>query len=501
MNKSRSRKVESASTQFATVPLTRRSFVGLAAATGLMTNGGALNRVGAQTPAGSSPLRDLPSLDGEILYSDADRQATAADYGGHVNRSPIAVVKPGSTNDIVRMVGYANKHGFKLAMRGGGHSQYGQSQVEGGIVVDSSSLNVVRWYGNDAIDAQCGAHWGDAAKASLARNLIPPVMVDAMMLTVGGTLSVGGTGETSYRYGAQVDNVLELDVVTGAGEFVTCSPERDSELFHMTLAGLGQCGIIVRARLRLVPASKFIAPRTLTYEDLDTFLSDQARLTAAETLGLLNGAAIRDQDGQSRFELYAGSFVEAEEDGNRRPAWMDGLRFKSERPAAPMPYWNYLDRRAAGATAALAAVKRGVRNAALVATLPDSSVKGIITRALSTPETNIGIATFEVSAKIPARYTRPLLKAPAGNLGYEIRVQRRTTGPGTPDLRTLLAATNALLSRVQAADGKIYPPYCPILSKQQWAEHYGPETWQRFTTAKKQFDPNSVLTPGAGIFS
>jgi FAD/FMN-containing dehydrogenase len=28
-----------------------------------------------------------------------------------------------------------------------------------------------------------------------------------------------------------------------------------------------------------------------------------------------------------------------------------------------------------------------------------------------------------------------------------------------------------------------------------------PETWQRFAAAKKQFDPNNVLTPGAGIFS
>ena len=47
------------------------------------------------------------------------------------------------------------------------------------------------------------------AKAALARGLTQPVMVDAPILTVGGTLSVGGTGEMSYRYGNQVDNVLE----------------------------------------------------------------------------------------------------------------------------------------------------------------------------------------------------------------------------------------------------------------------------------------------------
>ena len=64
----------------------------------------------------------------------------------------------------------------------------------------------------------------------------------------------------------------------------------------------------------------------------------------------------------------------------------------------------------------------------------------------------------------------------------------------------MLAANHALLPRLQAAGGKIYPPYCPILSREQWQVHYGQETWQRFAAAKRRFDPNNVLTPGAGIF-
>ena len=168
-------------------------------------------------------------------------------------------------------------------MRGQGHSHSGQALVEGGIVIDSSALNAVRVVSNEALDAEPGALWGEVAKASLDQGLTPPVMVDAMMLTVGGTLSVGGTGETSYRFGAQVDHVLELDVVTGAGELVTCSPERNDELFRMVLAGLGQCGIVVRARLRLIQAPKYVVVRTLTYDDLDTFLADQARLITVDS--------------------------------------------------------------------------------------------------------------------------------------------------------------------------------------------------------------------------
>ena len=160
-------------------------------------------------------LTQLPSLDGELLFDESIRQAAAVDAGLHVRRSPIAVLRPRSMNDVIRMVTYANEHELKIVMRGRGHSLYGQAQVDGGIVIDSSGLNTVRWQENNLLDAQAGATWGDVAKATLAQGFTPPVMPDALMLSVGGILSVGGTGEMSYRSGAQVDHVVELDVVTG----------------------------------------------------------------------------------------------------------------------------------------------------------------------------------------------------------------------------------------------------------------------------------------------
>ena len=85
-------------------------------------------------------------------------------------------------------------------------------------------------------------------------------------------------------------------------------------------------------------------------------------------------------------------------------------------------------------------------------------------------------------------------------MAFELRMQRRAAGADAAALNAMLAANHALLPRVQAEGGKIYPPYCPILSKEQWQVHYGPETWQRFAAAKRRFDPNNVLTPGAGLF-
>ncbi len=115
----------------------RRTFLKLAASM-LCVRGAS-----AQTPF----LRDLPTFDGELAYDSASRQAAANDRGREIHRPPTAVLKPTSATDIARLVTYANKHHLKIAMRGQGHSVCGQSQVLGGIVIDSSTLNSVRWQG------------------------------------------------------------------------------------------------------------------------------------------------------------------------------------------------------------------------------------------------------------------------------------------------------------------------------------------------------------------
>ena len=82
----------------------------------------------------------LPHLDGTLFVDAAHLDAAQDDFGHIVHERPVAVLLPGSVQDIVEMVRYARRHDLQVAMRGNGHSPFGQSQVEAGIVIDSSSL-------------------------------------------------------------------------------------------------------------------------------------------------------------------------------------------------------------------------------------------------------------------------------------------------------------------------------------------------------------------------
>ena len=151
-------------------------------------------------------------------------------------------------------------------MRGRGHSRYGQSLVEGGIAIDSRTLSAVAHVSNGTTDVQSGASLERVLIAALDQGFALPVMTSCTMLSIGGFLSAGGQTRGSQRHGAFADQVVELDVVTGDGRLVTCSETQERELFDMVLAGMGQCGIIVRARLKVMPAPEQVTVRTLTWE-------------------------------------------------------------------------------------------------------------------------------------------------------------------------------------------------------------------------------------------
>jgi FAD/FMN-containing dehydrogenase len=202
----------------------------------------------------TSDFERLPALDGVLLLSTEALQEAADDFGHVVSRRPSALLRPGSAEDIARMIRFARKHQLKIGPRGLAHSMYGHAQVEAGIVIDMRSLATIHSLGEDRAEVDAGVLWSTLVDQTVALGRTPPVLTDVLELSVGGTLSVGGVSGNSFRYGVQVDNVLELQVVTGEGEQVACAPTLQRELFEAMLAGLGQCGVIVRATLRLIPA-------------------------------------------------------------------------------------------------------------------------------------------------------------------------------------------------------------------------------------------------------
>ncbi|XP_057537467.1 cytokinin dehydrogenase 3-like [Amaranthus tricolor] len=253
------------------------------------------------------------NISSKIIIEKSSLEFASYDFGNLIHKSPVAVFFPSSVQDIASLIHLSYNHSmpsFNVAARGRGHSCRGQAMVENGVVINMPSLgtntmsknnydhyniynninnnknnnnNRIRVFYEGSLGfyyADVGGEqlWIDVLKVTLEFGVVPESWTDYLYLSVGGTLSNAGISGQAFRYGPQINNVLELDVVTGKGELITCSKKINSELFYAVLGGFGQFGIITRARIKLEAAPKRVKWVRMLYDNFTTFTRDQEHL-------------------------------------------------------------------------------------------------------------------------------------------------------------------------------------------------------------------------------
>jgi len=231
----------------------------------------------SSSPTVASALLGLKERLGErILLEDEIRRQYRSDFGRMVDRLPGAIARCASAEEVAEVVRYCRQNGLTVTPRGQAHSQSGQATSAGGVLIDNSAMNKIHEISAAGLYAvaDAGVVWRDLVAATVAQGLVPPVLTNNLGVSISGTLSVAGLGVASYRYGAQVDNVLEMEVVTGTGEIVVCSREKNRDLFDVVRSGFGQFGIICKAKLKLRHCQPNVRMYHLLYDDLGAFMRD-----------------------------------------------------------------------------------------------------------------------------------------------------------------------------------------------------------------------------------
>ncbi|HEX2132703.1 MAG TPA: FAD-binding protein [Actinophytocola sp.] len=450
--------------------------------------------LGWVTEADASPggVR-VPHLDGELVVDEESLAEAADDYGHIVHRRPVAVLRPGSVRDIVRMVRYAGRHGLRVAMRGQGHSTFGQAQAGGGVVIDSRTLATIHQVSPDRAVVDAGVQWLDLVRATVAEGLTPPVNTDYLGLSVGGTLSVGGIGGASSHHGMQVDNVLELEVVTGSGQHLHCSPTVRPALFRSVLGGLGQFAIIVRAAVKLVPAETTARVYNLFYPDLESMTAAQRVALADRRFSYLEGQLIPAEGGwQYMLEGVEYYTPPSTPDDAALLAGLDPV--SSE--ISDLPYFDWLNR-----IYALVEDLKALRLPGpwINVFLPDAATDAYVSDLLTdlTPADAGGVVLLYPVPR--ALLTRPFVTVPDSDVIFLLAILRAVNPPNEADVERLLGVNRDLYEQARAVGGTHYPVGAIPLTPADWRTHYG-DRYPGFALAKATHDPRHVLAPGQGIF-
>ncbi|GKC03115.1 cytokinin dehydrogenase 5-like protein [Tanacetum coccineum] len=248
---------------------------------------------------------DLIQTEIQLSFNLDDIYEASHDFGNMISSEPSGVLHPSSAHDVVKLVklAYESPNGFTVSARGHGHSINGQAQTGNGVVVQMSGsrgwtprpvVNEELMY----VDVWGGELWIDVLNSTLMYGLAPRSWTDYLYLSVGGTLSNAGISGQAFNHGPQISNVHEIVVVNGKGDVVTCAEDQNSELFHAVMGGLGQFGIITRARIALEPSPQRVRWIRVLYSNFSDFTHDQEYLIS-----------LHDRPSSQKFDYVEGFVI------------------------------------------------------------------------------------------------------------------------------------------------------------------------------------------------
>jgi len=443
---------------------------------------------------------------GRVVGIGAIDPERTTNFGHICTAMPSVVVEPASSADVAAVIAFARERKLPIATRGAAHSQSRLAVSDGGILLDMRSLQGVGAVDRDGmtVDVQAGTAWGDLVRQLAAQGVAPPVLTNNLNVTVGGTLSIAGIGVASFRHGTQGDQVEEIVIVTGDGETRLCGPDRHPDLFWASIAGLGQVGVITRAKLRLRPFLPMTRTYYLLYDRIEPFLKaslhamDSGRWDHLESWASPSPQGTKPVSGKRQvFARWFFPFHPTVEFDPKSPpddrALLEGLDPYEHLYTDDLPTLDFFAR----LEPVFDLWKRGGTwghvHAWMETVLPWENVPHLLEAILPDlpPSILVGGHVLLWPAKGTTSRSRLFMRPPGENLmGFGILPA--IPAPYWNEAKPMLENASRLSI---AMGGKRYLSGYVDFDEIEWKEHFGPE-WAFFQAAKRRYDPDGILNPG-----
>jgi FAD/FMN-containing dehydrogenase len=161
------------------------------------------------------------------------------------------VLRPRDVDEIRAAHDLARRESTTLGLRGAGCS-YGDASVNAsGHVLELTRMNrFLDWNADTGVAiVEPGVTVEQLWKRILPDGWWPRVVSGTMFPTIAGAVAMNIHGKNNFAVGTIGDAVREFDIVLANGEVRTCDRERNADLFHAAIGGLGLLGTFSRIAL------------------------------------------------------------------------------------------------------------------------------------------------------------------------------------------------------------------------------------------------------------
>jgi glycolate oxidase len=218
-------------------------------------------------------LRRLLGAGGVIADEDG-RRAYETDALTAYRALPLAVLLPGSTEEVSRALRYCHQHGVKVVARGAGTSLSGGAlPSEDAVVIGVSRMSRVLEvdYVNRVARVEVGITNLGISEAVKDRGFFyAPDPSSQLACTLAGNIGMNSGGAHCLKYGVTTNNVLGLKVVLMDGEVIeiggTHLDAPGYDLLGLIIGSEGQLGIATEATVRILRAAEGARPMLLGFD-------------------------------------------------------------------------------------------------------------------------------------------------------------------------------------------------------------------------------------------
>ncbi len=230
-------------------------------------------------------------------HATADSNTALLSGWGRTSPSRARLAQPSTIEELQEHARRPLRRG--LIARGLGRSYGDPAQNAGGLVIDMTRLDDVHDIDlqHSTVTVGAGMCVHRMMQLFVPLGLFVPVTPGTRYVTVGGAIASDIHGKNHHVDGTFGNYVEAIDLLLANGEVVTASREQHPDLFNATRGGMGLTGVMLSARIRMLPI------------ETSTVLVDTDRVADLETLLDLMS---RDDDGYR----YSVSWVDTLATGN-----------------------------------------------------------------------------------------------------------------------------------------------------------------------------------------
>lgn len=182
------------------------------------------------------------------------KNETIHNWSSSVCFSPDEIHYPASMEEVVEIVNKARALKKSIRVMGSRHSftpliqsnriLLSLDKLSGVIQIDQQKRIAEVWAGTRLHDLSENLFQNGFAQENLG---------DINVQSIAGAILTGTHG-TGANYGIIASQLEEITLVLANGEVLTCSREHHTDFFHAAGVSLGMLGIVVKVKLRIVPA-------------------------------------------------------------------------------------------------------------------------------------------------------------------------------------------------------------------------------------------------------